>query len=185
MAAVLREVGRRPARNGVRIVGVDGPSGAGKSTIAARLAEASGAPVIEVDDFVSWDDFAGWWPRFEAQVLQPLLDGRDAHFQVRDWQNDWRGSSLNGWKRVARAPLIVIEGVTCTRRATIGRLAYAVWVEASSETRLARGLSRDGALGRADIAELWARWMEQEDEFFRQDGARQRADIVVSTDGAP
>jgi pantothenate kinase-related protein Tda10 len=61
---------------GIRIVGIDGPSGAGKSTLALELASLLDAPVIQIDDFVSWNDFAGWWPRFERQVLDPLLRGR-------------------------------------------------------------------------------------------------------------
>jgi uridine kinase len=172
----------RQGRSGARIIGVDGPAGGGKSTFAARLAETTGAPVIEVDDFISWDNLAGWWPRFEAQVLEPLLDGRDAHYQARDWINDWRGSRLGEWKRVPWAPLVIIEGVTCTRRATVGRLAYAVWVEASRETRLARGLARDADNGEPDFADLWTKWMVQEDAFFAADGTRERADLVVSTE---
>lgn len=34
--------------------------------------------------------FAGWWPRFDSQVLTPLLAGRDAVYQARDW-SDWYG----------------------------------------------------------------------------------------------
>ena len=44
---------------GIRLVGVDGPSGSGKSTLATRLAARAPAPVVEIDDFVSWSDFAG------------------------------------------------------------------------------------------------------------------------------
>nr|BFE72260.1 hypothetical protein GCM10020092_055610 [Actinoplanes digitatis] len=70
IAAGVRE---RDPVNGIRIVGVDGPSGTGKSHLASRLSGLLGAPVIEIDDFVSWDCFDGWWPRFDEQVLSPLL----------------------------------------------------------------------------------------------------------------
>jgi hypothetical protein len=123
---ILAETAGRPAVDGIRIIGVDGRAGSGKSTLARQLAERSGAALVQIDDFVSWDDLAGWWPRFEDQVLAPLLAGKDAHYQVRDWAGDWRGSSLDGWKTVPWQPLVVFEGVRCTRRATIGRLAYAV-----------------------------------------------------------
>jgi len=92
--ALAADILRRDAVDGVRIVGVDGPSGSGKSTFAQRLAVALGAPVVEVDDFLSWDDLHGWWPRFEAQVLTPLFTGHDARFQVRDWEKDELGTSL-------------------------------------------------------------------------------------------
>lgn len=175
---IVVSVARRKPVNGIRIVGVDGRSGAGKSFLASRLSTLMAAPIVEIDDFVSWDCFAGWWPRFDEQVLSPLLAGRDATFQARDW-TDWYGSSLGEWKTLRWSPVVILEGVTCTRRDTIGRIAYAIWVEAPAETRLARGMARD-----ADFAgkeDLWKRWMREEDDFFAADGTRERADIVVDT----
>ena len=129
---------------------------------------------------IAQHDFAGWWPRFEDQVLQPLLAGRDAHYQVRDWAHDWRGSSLGGWKTLPWQPLVIVEGVTCTRRETAGRLAYSIWVEAPADQRLARGLARDHGQG-YDVSALWAAWMVQEDAFLAADQARERADLIVDT----
>jgi hypothetical protein len=180
-AEIAAAVVRRDPVNGIRLVGVDGPSGSGKSFLAARLAVLLSAPIIEIDDFVSWDCFAGWWPRFDAQVLSPLLAGRDATYQARDW-SDWYGSSLGDWKTQPWAPTIILEGVTCTRRETVGRISYAVWVHAPAELRLARGMARDSAF--AGKRELWTRWMREEDEFFTMDGTRERADIIVDTAAA-
>ena len=177
--ALAADILRRDAVDGVRIVGVDGPSGSGKSTFAQRLAVALGAPVVEVDDFLSWDDLHGWWPRFEAQVLTPLFTGHDARFQVRDWEKDELGTSLNGWKTVNWASSVVIEGVTCTRRAVASRLAYRVWVDAPEPLRLHRGIQRDGESHR----QLWEHFMRSETDFFANDDTRARADLRV--DGAP
>ena len=142
--------------NGIRIIGVDGPSGSGKSFLAAELSTLLDAPIIEIDDFISWDCFANWWPRFDEQVLTPLLAGRDAHYQARDW-SDWYGSSLGEWKTQRWSRTVILEGVTCTRRETVGRLAYAIWMEAHAEMRFARGMARDTAFpGKED---LWRRWM--------------------------
>jgi uridine kinase len=164
--------------NGIRIVGVDGRSGSGKSFLASRLSTLLSAPVIEVDDFVSWDCFAGWWTRFDEQVLTPLLAGREARYQARDW-NDWYGSSLGEWKTQPWSPTVILEGVTCTRRETVGRLAYAIWVEASTDVRLARGMARDTDFPGKE--KLWERWMRDEDEFFAADHTRDRADVIVDT----
>lgn len=161
LAAVLQ---RDSAGAGIRLVGVDGPSGAGKSTIAARLAALSGAPLIAVDDFVSWSDFAGWWPRFDREVLRPLLAGEDARYQVRDWANDEFGPSLDGWKTTEWAPLVMLEGVTCTRLAAADRLVYRIWVEAPDDLRLTRGLDRGGESHR----QLWLDWMGNERRFFAE-----------------
>ena len=173
---VIAEVMERTADNGVRIIGVDGPQGSGKSTLAARIAALIGAPLVQMDDFVSWVDLVGWWPRFEAQVLNPLLSRGDAHYQVRDWENDEFGTSLNGWKTVECSPVVVLEGLTCTRAAAAERLAYRIWVEAPDEVRLRRGLERDGETHR----ELWLDSMTTEREFFTEDATRIRADLRVN-----
>ncbi|MBG0567289.1 uridine kinase family protein [Actinoplanes aureus] len=178
LTRISAEINQRPPVNGIRLVGVDGPSGSGKSHLATGLAALLDAPVLPIDDFVSWDDFAGWWPRFDEQVLTPLLAGKAAHYQARDW-SDWYGSSLGEWKTQPWAPTVILEGVTCTRRETVGRLAYAVYVDAPAETRLARGLARDAAFPGHE--ELWHRWMRAEDEFFTSDGTRARADTVIDT----
>jgi hypothetical protein len=134
------------------------------------------APLIQIDDFVCWNDFAGWWPRFNDQVLVPLFDGRDAMYQQRDWAGDEFGESLGSWRTVGWAPVVVIEGVTSTRQAVSDRLACRIWVEAPADIRLARGIQRDGEDHRA----LWEKWMRQEAAFFEADDSQARADFIVS-----
>jgi len=165
----------RPSQ-GTRIVGIDGPSGSGKSSLTRRLIDRTAATLVEIDDFVSWTDFAGWWPRFNDQVLQPLLRGENAHYQVRDWQNDPHGSSLSGWKTARWSPLVIFDGVTSTRQAATDLLAYRIWVEAPDDMRLARGLARDGKKAR----HLWLAWMKEERAFFLNDRTRERADLLVN-----
>jgi len=177
---IVADVMTKRRVDGARIVGVDGPSGSGKSTLARRLlARTPGARIVQIDDFVSWPDFAGWWPRFEAQVLQPVIAGRDARYQVRDWVNDEFGTSLAGWKTLPWSPVVVLEGVTCTRRAAAPHLAYSIWVDSPEQLRLDRGIARDGE----DHRDLWLTWMREEREFFAADGTAQRADLRI--DGAP
>ena len=162
----------------VRIVGVDGPSGSGKSTLARRLAALAGdAVVVKIDDFVAWDDLTGWWPRFDAQVLQPLVAGHPVRYQVRDWIHDEFGRSRRGWKKAAAAPLVIVEGVTSTRIAAAPFLTYAIWVEAPDPVRMSRGLERDGD----DHLDVWRRWFALEREFFVPDGTAARADLRVDT----
>ncbi|MGN7970458.1 uridine kinase family protein [Microbacterium sp. 22296] len=177
--STIAQVARESPVDGIRIVGVDGPSASGKSTLAGPVARVLDAPVIPVDDFISWGNFAGWWPRFDREVLVPLREGRDATYRRRDW-SDWRGDSLGAWRTVEWSPFVVIEGVTCTRAAISDALACRVWVEASPLERLERGLERDGTEHR----DLWERWMGEEQAFFATDGTASRADVRVWT-GAP
>jgi uridine kinase len=177
--AVAAEILARPNPNGVRLVGVDGHGGTGKTTLARELAGRLSASSIEIDDFLSWVDLTGWWPRFEEQVLRPLLAGKDARYQARDWVNDEFGAGLGDWKTAIWTPVVVIEGIGSTRRAIADRLTYAIWVEAPVAVRLARGIDRDGESHRS----LWLRQIEQDDEFFAADNTRARADLIVDTSG--
>lgn len=160
-----------------RLIAVDGPSGSGKSTLARPLAAHLGAPLVKIDDFVTWQHFGAWWPRFDAQVVRPLLAGRDARYQARDWAGDEFGDALGEWRSVPWAPVVVMEGVTSSRRAIADDLACRLWVEAPADLRLTRGLERDGESHRG----LWERWMREEAAFFAADGARDRADAVIDT----
>jgi len=165
--------------SGVRIIGIDGPAGSGKSTLARAISAETGAPVIEIDDFLTWTSLEVWWPRFVAEILDPLAAGRDLEYGARDWWGDRDGDSLLPEpKRVRWSPLVVVEGVSVTRRAAAERYALRVWLEADPEVRLARGIARDGE----DQRRQWLAWQSLEAEFFRADDTRARADIIIATD---
>jgi uridine kinase len=167
-AALADHIRRAPRLGRVRIVGVDGPAGAGKTTFADELSRAlGGAPVVRLDDFLSWDDLDAWWPRFSGQVLTPLLAGRPATYQAG-----------GAWRTVCPAPLVLIDGVTATRRAAALMLAYRVFVDAPRAERLRRVLAREGEQARRH----WLGRMDREERFFAADRTRARADLLV--DGA-
>jgi hypothetical protein len=94
-----------------------------------------------------------WWPALEADVLAPLAAGGPE--------------------------VLIIEGVSSSRRAITDRLAYGIWLHVPTAPRLARALDRDGPAAAAD----WARYETEENAFFATDPADHRADLVV--DGAP
>ena len=161
----------------VRLVGVDGCGGAGKTTFAARLSRAAGGvPVVHTDDFASHADPLGWWPRFDEQVVQPLLAGRPAVFRPYDWPT---GRFTDDEITVAPAGFVIIEGVSATRRAWRDDLAVRVWVDSPRELRLRRGIERDGEASR----EFWQTWVLEEDAYVAAESPQRHADVVV--DGAP
>ncbi len=144
-----------PARGGLRsrIVAVDGRGAAGKTTFAARLAVAlGGAPVVHTDD-VHAQFGHPWWPSLELRILLTLAAGGPE--------------------------VLIVEGVSSSRRALADRLAYGIWLKAPAAPRLARGIERDGPAAAAD----WAGYEAEENAFFAADPAPDRADLVV--DGTP
>ncbi len=165
-------------RRATALVGIDGPSGSGKSTLAQQVSALSAAPVVEVDDFWTWGDSDQWWDCFVRSVLVPLADGRDARYRARDWLRDEAGVPSGPWTVVPAAPVVVVEGVTCTRRAVQHVYALRVWVDAPPDERRRRGLHRDGAAAAA----LWEEWIAVESAFFSDDRTASRAELVV---GAP
>jgi uridine kinase len=166
----------------VRVVAVDGPAGSGKTTFAGRLAGAlgaagAGASVLHTDDLLDgWTDLRSFWPRLERWVLAPLRRGEAAWYRRYDWVAHRFGSD---WQPVGVPDVLVLEGVGSARAAIRDELSHAVFVRARRESRLARGLLRDGESLRAE----WLRWMADEDAHFAADGTEQRADLLV--DGEP
>ncbi len=176
-AELAEHIRSRPPRLGdVRLVAVDGPGGAGKSVFARRLAAAlGGVAVVQTDDFASWDVPLEWWPRLERELLEPLAAGQTARYEASDWSGRGHGEQ----REVEPGEVVILEGVSSSRRAVVDRLSLAVWVETPADRRLARGLERDGH----EALEQWRSWMAEEDAHFARDGQVGRADVIV--DGAP
>jgi hypothetical protein len=154
-AELAGRIERLPPSGGLRtrLVAVDGRGAAGKTTFAARLAVAlGGAPIVHTDDVVA-EVGHPWWPALEQRVLAPLDTGGPA--------------------------VLIVEGVSSSRRAIAGRLAYGIWLHVPTAPRLARAIERDGPATAAD----WAGYEAEENAFFAADPAPDRADLVV--DGAP
>ena len=160
------------------IVAIDGPSGAGKSTYAQRLVgdlRADGARValIRTDHYATWDDPVSWWPQLVAEVIDPLVRGRDAFYRPMVWRD---GVPTPGEElRVPRASLIVVEGVSSARRSFADRLSLGLWLDGgTAEQRLARAVARAGEEGRAEQV----RGQEVARRGCAVDGTRERCVVV-------
>lgn len=173
VGALARRVLTAPPRLGpVRLVCVDGPAGSGKTTLAGRLGDALGAPVLHLDDlYEGWDGLDGVFERLDGQVLAPLAAGRPGRYRRYDWTaGDWAE-----WHEVPVPDVLVVEGCGSAPRALGDRAVLVVVVEAPADLRLERGLARDGEAMRDE----WLRWMGLEAVHLAREGTRDRADVVV------
>lgn len=164
----------RPAGMTTAIIAIDGCGGSGKSTFAARLAKVLDCSIVHTDDFASWDNPLDWYPRMIEQVMEPLRKNETGLYQRYDWDK----RDLAEWHQIAPELFVIVEGVSSSRKEFRDFLTYRIYVETDRETRLQRGLERDGM----DALEFWQGWMAQEDAYLQRDDPIQRADIVVAGD---
>lgn len=177
------------------LVGIDGPGAAGKTTVTAALAEAlvdlgRVAAVVHVDDFYlpSAERPAGPpetkpiggdfdWRRLRDEVLLPLRNHRLARYARYDWKRD----ALAERQEVSPDGIVIVEGVTCTRRELAELYDIRVWVACPRALRLARGLARDGEAAR----DRWeGDWMPGEDRYVREHRPEEGAHVVIDGSGA-
>ncbi len=151
-------------------VGVGGRGGSGKSTLATLI---SGAQVVGTDEF--WDGDRFELPRLHSEVFEPLLADRAARYAAWDWDARRPG----GERTVEPQGVVVVEGVCALHRMFREAYDVRVWVDAPYETRLARGIARDGEAARATWVE---RWMPMEDRYVARDDPIACAHVIV--DGA-
>jgi hypothetical protein len=170
--SVLALTRSRPATlGGCRLICVDGPAGSGKTTLGEELSTLSGAPVVHMDDL-----FEGWsgLPRITAQLsslLEPLAEGGTGSYRRWDWfDHAWDGTVL-----VPPTPLLVLEGVGSGSLAHCHLITVLAWVEVPYDLRMERGLERGGV----GVSEHWREWAVGEQEHFRREGTRERADLVL------
>ena len=177
LARIAREARERRPPDGMRtrIVAIDGQGGSGKSSFARHLARVLGdAPIVQTDDFATWDNPIDWWPQLLERVLDPLSRGEPARFERAHWGGERDGVVVE----IQPTELLILEGVTASREAFAPYLTYSIWVEAPAKLRLRRGLDRDGP----DALEQWQAWMAEEDRYVERERPDERADLVIEGD---
>ena len=176
LAALAQEVRQLEPRAGATtVVVIDGPSGSGKSTFATRLAAATGAGLLRLEDmYPGWDGLDEGARRLVDDVLEPLSRGEQA--TIRRW--DWLEMRELDREPLVTEPLLVIEGVGAGSRAAAPFISLLIWLEAETEERYARAIARDGEL----YLGHWDRWAAQEQVTFAREATRNRADRTYRTD---
>jgi uridine kinase len=158
------------------LVAVDGHGGSGKSTFAERLAaQGENARVIHTDDFANLGVTAGLdVERLRRQVIQPLSRDESGRYQ----RFDWPSQRLSEWYDIPPGDVVIVEGVSSQRREFGDVWDLSIWVEATRNTCLRRGLDRDG---RGSLP-LWEAWLADEDRYIDREDPKGKADLIVDGD---
>ena len=177
-ATVLGLALRRPPRLGAaRLLCIDGPAASGKTTLAGavrRLAGERGLTVslVHLDDlYHGWDGLPEVGGVLHRGVVEPLALGAPGRYRRYDWEQEAYAEEVT----VPPADLVVLEGVGAGDPAYGDRVSVLVFVEAPEETRLRRGVERDGAA----LEHRWRAWLPQEAALHARHRTRERADLVV------
>ena len=107
-------------------------------------------------------------------MLVPLSRSEPARFE----RSQWGGETAGELVVVEPAEFMILEGVTASREAFAPYVTYAIWVEATAELRLRRGLDRDGPAA----LEQWHAWMAEEERYRSRERPDDRADLVIQGD---
>jgi uridine kinase len=168
------------------LIGIDGCGGSGKSALANKLQdECFNVTIVHMDDFhlpssqlinthpkkkPIGADFD--WKRVLHQVLESISQNKEGRYQRYDWEID----GLAEWHTVPVRGIVIIEGVYSIREELANKYDFTVWVDCPRETRLSRGLERDGEEAR----DMWENnWMISEDIYVEEHKPYGRADFVV------
>lgn len=182
VASLVNAITSGEARLGsTRLVAIDGPAGSGKTTLAERLRSQLVGLGVDVALLHMDDLYDGWAGldealagRVLAQVVRPLSSGTSARWHRYDWDEGRFGR----WETLPPPAVLILEGCGSGARAYASSTTLLVWVEAAKDTRIARGVERDGR----QVIDHWLAWMNLEAEHFAVNDTRRRADLRLITD---
>lgn len=131
---LLKSIDKIPRKQSTLLIGIDGCGGSGKSTLADKLnKECCHVTLVHMDDFylpsdqiknlhptkkLVGEDFD--WRRVLTQVLEPISQDREGHYQRYDWETD----ALAEWHTVPVGGIVVIEGVYSIRKEIIDKYDF-------------------------------------------------------------
>lgn len=165
--------------SGADVILIDGRSGSGKTSLAEQLVrrfqlDGRAVEILHVEDlYPGWDGLAAG----SSAVATVLAAGGYRRY-------DWERGTFAEWVALRTGVPLVIEGcgaITSKNLAAAGGWARrrgkdvvrSVWIEALTELRRSRALTRDGDM----FAPHWERWAAQEDDLF----ALTRPDLLADT----
>ncbi|MGG0301544.1 AAA family ATPase [Bacillus albus] len=183
---ILEQIRVKSVEQSLLIIGIDGCGGAGKSTLANKIKNKfSTVTIVHMDDFylpsaqivnehptnkLIGADFD--WKRLLQEVLDPISNGIEGCYKRYDWETD----SLAEFHTVPTNGIVIIEGVYATRQELTEMYDLKIWVNCPRETRIKRGIARDGEAAR----DMWENnWMVAEDMYVESHKPHAFADIII------
>ncbi|MEY4532751.1 MAG: hypothetical protein RI926_520 [Actinomycetota bacterium] len=140
---------------------IDGPSGSGKTTLASEIEKhwnsTSQLQVIHMDDlYPGWDGLAQGAEK-AMNLLRERATGVDTQWQRYDWETE----VFAEWHSVDAREPVLIEGCGSLSAGTELLSQARIWLDADTELRRERALSRSGE----NFAEHWTQWDAQFENF--------------------
>ncbi|HDR7870095.1 MULTISPECIES: uridine kinase family protein [Bacillus] len=183
---ILEQIRVKSVEQSLLIIGIDGCGGAGKSTLANKIkSKFSTVTIVHMDDFYLPSsqiinehpmnksigaDFD--WKRLLQEVLDPISNGIEGCYKRYDWETD----SLAETHTVPAIGIVIIEGVYATRQELAEMYDLKIWVNCPRETRIKRGIARDGEPAR----DMWENnWMVAEDMYVESHKPHEFADFII------
>ncbi|MEK3929955.1 uridine kinase family protein [Bacillus sp. FSL R7-0642] len=183
---ILEQIRVKSVEQSLLIIGIDGCGGAGKSTLANKIkSKFSTVTIVHMDDFYLPSaqivnehptnksvgaDFD--WKRLLQEVLDLISKGVEGCYKRYDWETD----SLAETHNVPAIGIVIIEGVYATRQELAEMYDLKIWVNCPRETRIKRGIARDGEIAR----DMWENnWMVAEDMYVESHKPHEFADYII------
>lgn len=171
-----------------RFIAIDGLPVSGKSTLGDRMAEAIGAQVIYLDDFVrpesEWRGMIA--PEFPFAYIRyaAFLEAAKTLIQTgecRYFPYDWRKGKTSSEPRVLRATgPVIVEGVSALHPELAPLYNLRFWVESDAASVLDASLQR----GVGDWAKEWRELFLPSVALYLATDPEARADFRVRGRGA-
>lgn len=176
-----------PSKYNQRLIAIDGGGGAGKTTFASHLQKAiPGSCIVKIDDFyrppklrksflsseVINPNFD--WDRLRSSVLEAVKQNKPVTYQLYD-NATLAGETIT----IPSIATLIIEGVWSFQEKFLNYYDHRIWLEASSEVRLSRGIARDGE----SLRKAWEEEFIPIDEHYKERYQPQRqADYIVDSE---
>lgn len=167
------------------IVLIDGRAGSGKSRFAGELAELIFQSEKQLPKLIHMDDLYPGWNGLRAgssylnrSILRPIAAGKQADWQVWDWQLGSRGMAnepANGWRSFEGGNLVIVEGCGSVSSASSELADLTIWMESDSSQRKSRFSARD----HGQFDSYWGTWSIQENEFYEEEQSGKLCEIWV------